>query len=92
MWVHLPRFTIEYWRNDILQKVAALLGKVVGPSQQTLDRKVMTFAHICVEIHLSNQLPNSLEICVGVDSWVQQLDYETFPFHCHLCHEYGHLQ
>lgn len=89
--VRLPGFPIEYWCNDILHNVASLLGKPVGPSQQTRDRKVMTFAHIYVEIDLSNPLRNSLEIHAGSYSWVQQLDYEALPFHCHLCHEYGHL-
>lgn len=72
--------------------VVALLGKLVGPSYQTLERKVMNFACICVEIDLSNPLPDSLEIHAGAYSWVQQLDYDTFPFRCRLCHEYGHLQ
>ena len=52
----------------------------------------MTFARICVEIDLSRPLPNAIEICVGSYSWVQKLDYETLPFHCRLCREYGHLQ
>ena len=52
----------------------------------------MTFARICVEIDLSRPLPDAIEMCVGSYSWVQQLDYETLPFRCRLCQEYGHLQ
>ena len=51
----------------------------------------MTFARICVEIDLSRPLPNAVEMCAGSHSWMQQLDYETLPFRCHLCHEYDHL-
>jgi hypothetical protein len=91
VWVHLPRFPVECWHNDILHNVAALLGKPMGASQKMRERKVMTFAHICVELDLSNPLLDSLEIRAGSYSWVQQLDYETLPFYCHLCHEYGHL-
>ena len=68
-----------------------MLGKPVGPSTQTLGKKVMTFSRICVELHLSRPLPYSVEMCVGSHSWMQKLDYETLPFRCCLCHEYGYL-
>ena len=68
-----------------------MLGKPVGPSTQTLGKKVMTFACICVELDLSRPLPDVVEMCAGSHSWMQQLDYETLPFRCHLFHEYGHL-
>ncbi|XP_057862492.2 uncharacterized protein LOC131070841 [Cryptomeria japonica] len=91
VWVRLPRFPIECCREDVLQMLAMKLGKPVGPSTQTLGKKVMTFARMCVELDLSRPLPDAVEMCVGSHSWVQQLDYETFPFRCRLCHEYGHL-
>ena len=69
-----------------------MLGKPIGSSQQTQYKKVMTFARICVEIDLSKPLPDSVEVSVGSYTWVQQLDYETLPFWCRLCNEYGHLQ
>ena len=68
-----------------------LLGKPVGSTTQIQDRKVISFAHICVEVDLNNPLPDSIEICMGLVSWIQQLDYETLPFRCRVCHEYGHL-
>ena len=40
---------------------------------------------------MNNPLPDSLEICLGASSWVQQLDYESLPFCCRICHEYDHL-
>ena len=49
------------------------------------------FARISVEIDLNNPLPDSMEICLGSSSWIQQLDYESLPFRCRFCHEYGHL-
>ena len=52
---------------------------------------MISFAQICVEIDLNNPLPDSMEICLGSSSWIQQLDYESLPFRCWFCHEYGHL-
>lgn len=92
VWVRLPRFLVECCREDTLYLLASLLGIPVGSSLQTLGKKVMTFAHICVEIDLSKPLPDAVDMCARSFSWVQQLDYETLPFRCRLCHEYGHLQ
>ena len=91
VWVRLPRFLIECCREDVLHLLASVLGKPIGTSSQTLGKKVMTFALICVEIDLSQPLPDAIEMCAGSYSWVQQLDYETLPFHYRLCQEYGHL-
>lgn len=83
---------MEYCREDVLHLLALVLGNLVGTSSQTLGKKVMTFACICVEIDLSRPLLDATEICAGSYSWVQHLDYETLPFRCRLCEEYGHLQ
>ena len=91
VWVRLPRLPLEFWREDIFHSISMLLGKPVGSATQTQDRKVISFARICVEVDLNNPLPDSMEICMGSISWIQQLDYETLPFRCRLCHEYGHL-
>ena len=91
VWVRLPRFPIECCREDVFHMLASMLGKPVGSSTQTLGKRVMTFARICVELDLSRPLPDEVEMCAGSHSWVQQLDYETLPFRCRLCHEYGHL-
>jgi hypothetical protein len=91
VWVRLPRLPLEYWKEDILHSISLLLGKPVGAATQTQDRKVISYARICVEVDLTNPLPDSMEIRMGSSSWVQQLDYETLPFRCRICHEYGHL-
>ena len=37
----------------------------MGVATQTQDRKVISFARICVEVDLNNPLPDSMEICMG---------------------------
>ena len=92
VWVRLPRLPVECCREDVLHLLASVIGNPIGTASQTLGKKVMTFARICVEIDLSRPLPDAIEMCAGSYSWVQQLDYETLPFRCRLCREYGHLQ
>ncbi|XP_059070691.1 uncharacterized protein LOC131860310 [Cryptomeria japonica] len=92
VWVRLPWLPLEFWREDILLRIAALLGKPAAIAQNNLEKKVFSYARICVEIDLNNPLPDSLEIFIGSASWIQPLDYESLPFRCRFCHEYGHLQ
>ncbi|XP_057836070.2 uncharacterized protein LOC131046358 [Cryptomeria japonica] len=92
VWVRLPWLPLEFWREDILLRIAALLGKPAAIAHNTLEKKVFSYARICVEIDLNNPLPDSLEIFIGSASWIQLLDYESLPFRCRFCHEYGHLQ
>ena len=44
IWVRLPRPPLEFWREDILHKIAILLGKPMTVATQTLDKKVISFA------------------------------------------------
>ena len=52
---------------------------------------MISFDWICVEIYLNNPLLDSMNFFLGSSSWIQQLDYESVPFRCRFCHEYGHL-
>lgn len=80
IWVHLPWMSLECWRRDILQLISMVLRKPIGPSQQTLHKRIFSYVCVCVEIDLSNPLLDSIDLIVGSSSWTQPLDYEMFPF------------
>ena len=61
----------EFLREDILHKIASLLGKLVVVATQTLDKMMISFARICVKIGLNNLLSDSMEIFLGSSSWIQ---------------------
>lgn len=82
VWVRLPRLPLECWRRDILQMIALLLGKPNGPSQQNLNKRVLSCVYVCIEIDLNNQLSDLVAMSIGETSWIQQLDYEALPFRC----------
>ena len=67
----LPHLPLEFWHEDILRQIAALLGKPIAITHQSLDKKIISYARICIEINLNNPLPDSLEIFLGASSWVQ---------------------
>ena len=39
VWVRLPCLPLEFWREDILHKIASLLGKLAAVATQTFDKK-----------------------------------------------------
>ena len=59
---------MEFWRDNILHSISLLLGKPVGVATQTKDRKVISYARICVEVDLTNPLPDSMKIRLGSSS------------------------
>ena len=68
MWVHFSRLPLEFWRDDILHSISLLLGKPVGATTQTQYRKVISYSRICVEVDLTNPLPDSMEVRLGSSS------------------------
>lgn len=70
MWVQLPRFPVECCCEDVLHMLASMLGKSMGSSTQTIGKKVMNFAQICVEIDLSRPFLDDLDMCASSHSWV----------------------
>ena len=71
LWVRLPLLPLEFWREDILHLISLLLGKPVGSATQAQNRKVISYARICVEVDLNNPLLDSMEIFLGPSSWIQ---------------------
>lgn len=62
VWIRLPWFPLEFWREDIFNLVAAQLGKPIGPSSQTMENKVITYARVFAEIDLNNPLHDSMKL------------------------------
>lgn len=52
---------------------------------------IFTFARICVEVDLSQGLPESIILNFNNSQWKQSLDYENTAFRCTGCQQTGHL-
>lgn len=51
-----------------------------------------TYVRICIEVDLSEGLPEKITLNWNSKSWVQLLDYENTSFRCKTCLKIGHLQ
>lgn len=79
MWIILPDFPLELLSLPVFEALANSIGKFI-------------FFDVLVELDLDCGLPDSLNICVGDQSFCQPLDFWREPFCCHLCWQTGHLK
>jgi len=50
------------------------------------------YSQVCVEVDLSQGLPDHITLNFNNSLWTQQLDYENTAFRCRGCLQTGHLQ
>lgn len=58
---------------------------------ERIERCIHTFARICVEVDLSEGLPDNIILIHNNSQWKQPLDYENTAFRCRGCQQTGHL-
>eukprot|EP00253_Pinus_taeda_P014645 PITA_14645 len=91
VWVRLFGLPNEFWDPEILEGIGNTIGSFVKAAEATKRGKYNAYARICVYINLADPLPDNVEIEYHDTIWKQPIDYEHIPFHCRICHEYGHL-
>ena len=67
------------------------MGTFIKVSEQTRQRKYISFARICIYLDISKDLPDGIELTWEDEEWFQAIDYEQIPFKCKHCHEHGNL-
>jgi hypothetical protein len=58
------------------------LGKYVKTSQATLKGRYTSDARICIEMDVSEALPEAISLEFRDEEWIQSIDYEKIPFRC----------
>lgn len=91
VWLRLYSLPCELWRPEILTDIGNTLGVFVKVVDQTRRMRYVSYAHICVYLDISKDLPTSIKLSWHDEDWIQDIDYEHIPFCCRRCHEHGHL-
>lgn len=68
-----------------------LIGKFLKTDVERVSRGIFTFTRICVEVDLSQGLPDNIILIQNNIQWTQPLDYENMTFWCCGCQQIGHL-
>ena len=82
---------MEYWKEETLKDIGNSLGVFIKVAEETKTRRYTSYARICVQMHLTRALADSISLFHDDFEWIQPLDYEHIPFRCWKCHEHGHI-
>ena len=83
---------MHFWSNEALKEIGNSLGKYVATDVDRIQKGMATYACICIELDLSEGLPEQITLNWNSKKWVQHLDYENIAFRCKSCLQTGHLQ
>ena len=72
----------EYWKEEIIIDIGNTLGTFIKVSEQTRQRKYISFARICIYLDISRDIPDGIELTWEDEEWFQAIDYEKIPFRC----------
>eukprot|EP00253_Pinus_taeda_P011765 PITA_11765 len=90
--VRLHNLPLHFWHRKALTTIGNSLGKHLKIDEDRANRGIFTYARICVEVDLSQGLPDHITLNFNNSLWTQQLDYENTTFRCCGCLQTGHLQ
>lgn len=91
VWVRLHNLPLHFWHFKALSAIGNSLGRMLKIDTDRHLKGIFTFARICVEVDLSQGLPESIFLTFNNIQWKQSLDYENTAFRCRGCQQTGHL-
>jgi len=91
VWIRMYSLPAEYWKEETLKDIGNSIGVFIKVAEETKKRRYTSYARICVQMHLTKALADSVSLFHDDFEWIQPLDYEHIPFRCRKCHEHGHL-
>ncbi|KAL4290191.1 hypothetical protein GQ457_14G018230 [Hibiscus cannabinus] len=88
VWVRLPGLPYRYYSKALFHRIMAIVGEVVCVDYNTQAGERGKFARLAVTVDLNKPLV----LCIGIDDFTQQLEYEGLQNICFKCGVYGHSQ
>ncbi|KAL4353103.1 hypothetical protein GQ457_06G028150 [Hibiscus cannabinus] len=85
-WVRLPGLPYRYYTKALFRRIAAVIGTVVKVDYNTDAGERGKFARLAIMVDLNKPLVP----CIGIDGFVQRLEYEGLQNICYNCGVYGH--
>ncbi|KAL4341873.1 hypothetical protein GQ457_08G009200 [Hibiscus cannabinus] len=82
VWIRLPGLPYRYYCKALFRRIAAVIGRVIKVDYNTKEVGRGKFARLVVLVDLNKPL----KACIGIDNFVQRLEYEGLQ---HICFGYG---
>jgi len=90
IWVRLRNLPCSFWSAHSISKIASVLGKPLYVDQRTEQMDMLTFARVCVEITVQQDIRESLKLELRGKLVVVDVEYEWRPLACMKCRIFGH--
>ena len=62
VWIRMYSLPMEYWKEEILMDIGNTLANFIKVSEQTRQRKYISYAKICIYLDISRNLPDEIEL------------------------------
>ncbi|KAL4304484.1 hypothetical protein GQ457_10G003160 [Hibiscus cannabinus] len=86
VWVRLPSLPFRYYSKALFRRIAAIIGVVIKVDYCTKAGERGKFARLAILVDLNKPLRS----CIGIDGFVQRLEYEGLNQICFSCGVYSH--
>jgi len=91
VWDRLHNLRLHFLHHQALEGIGNSVGQFLKIDVDRFIREIFTFARICVEVDLSQGLPDNITLIFNDTHWTQPMDYENTSFQCHRCLQTDHL-
>ncbi|KAL4284648.1 hypothetical protein GQ457_16G019820 [Hibiscus cannabinus] len=88
VWERLPGLPYRHYTKSLFRRIAAILGRVVRVDYNTHGGDRGKFARLTIMLDLTKPLRS----CIGIDGFIQWLEYEGLQNICFGCGTYGHAK
>ncbi|KAL4351355.1 hypothetical protein GQ457_06G013440 [Hibiscus cannabinus] len=88
VWVRLPGLPYRYYCKALFRRIAQLVGRVIKVDYNTKAGERGKFARLAIMVDLNKPLRS----CIGIDNFVQKIEYESLQHICYSCGKYGHVE
>ncbi|KAE8718339.1 hypothetical protein F3Y22_tig00110015pilonHSYRG00195 [Hibiscus syriacus] len=88
VWIRLSGLPYGYYSKFLFRLIASEIGKVIKVDYNPTAGERGKFAGLVVAVDLTKPLLR----CVGIDDFVQRIEYEGLQNICFRCGKYGHVQ
>ncbi|XP_020243286.1 uncharacterized protein LOC109821513 [Asparagus officinalis] len=93
VWIRLPSLHLKLWSNNIIGRIASLVGNPLYIDKATASSERLAYARCFVEISSKAKLPNSIRMDLGNGDWLETaVEYEWIPPKCDKCQNFGHVE
>ena len=69
VWIRMYSLPMEYWKEEILMDIENTLGNFIKVSEQTRQRKYISYARICISLDISRDVPDGIELTWEDEEW-----------------------